>query len=42
MHNIFRLQKLLINFFIQKYIKKPPNELIIDVDSTDDPTHEIQ
>lgn len=42
MHDIYRLQKLLIDIFIQKYKKKPPKELIIDVDSTDDPTHGAQ
>lgn len=42
MHDIFRLQKLLIDLFIQKYQNNPPEELIIDVDSTDDPTHGAQ
>ncbi len=42
MHDIFRLQKLLVDLFVQKYQNNPPEELIIDVDSTDDPTHGAQ
>lgn len=42
MHDIFRLNKLLVDLFIEKYPKKCPKSLIIDIDSTDDPTHGAQ
>ncbi len=42
MHDIYRLNKLLIDLFIQKYHKKAPDSLVIDIDGTDDPTHGAQ
>ena len=39
MHSIYRLQKLLIELFIESYNGKNPKELIIDIDSTDITAH---
>lgn len=36
---MFKLQKFLIDLFIEKHGDTPPSELLLDFDATDDPTH---
>jgi hypothetical protein len=36
---VVKVNRLLLNWFVQKHRPAPPKEIILDVDSTDDPAH---
>lgn len=41
-HELLRLREVFLDLFVDQYKGKPPKKILLDLDSTDDPTHGAQ